>query len=108
MSSGFTVDPAVLARAEALVARIASDLVAERRSLDGSVSSLLDAGWSGPASDQYRDAWVTWREGADQVLDALREIGEAMGQARIQLVTSDQGAADRAAPLSARMQERLS
>ncbi len=50
----FSLDPAVLQRAQSLVARVADDLVRERRSLDGSVSGLLAGGWSGVAAEEYQ------------------------------------------------------
>ena len=101
------LDAGAHARAQQLDSRIAGDLVDERNALDESVTSLLDADWSGAAADQYRDAWASWREGADQVLTALHDIAGALGVARDDLVTSDDDAAGRATPLQARLQERL-
>lgn len=104
----FTLDPAALQQAQDLVARTAADLVAERRRLDGSVSGLLGAGWSGGAADEYRQAWGEWCQGADRVLDALHVASELMGQTRASYLASDDASVRTTSPISSRLQERLS
>jgi WXG100 family type VII secretion target len=104
----FALDPAALQQAQDLVARIAADLVAERRSLAGTVDGLLGGGWSGVAADEYRQAWNEWRDGADQVLAALHASSELMGQTRAAYLSGDDASVATTAPLQARLQERLS
>lgn len=104
----FTADPAALARAQAMIADIASDLVQERQVLDRSVSSLLGSGWTGAAAEEYRDAWGEWREGADRVLAALHSESELLGSTRAAYVASDDSSVQTTVPISSRLQERLS
>ena len=104
----FTVDPAALQQAQALIADIASDLRHERESLDRSVSGLVGAGWTGAAADEYTRAWGDWREGADQVLAALHDMSEVMGSTRASYLASDDDSVRTTAPISARLSGRLS
>jgi len=104
----FTLDPVAMQQAQDLIARIAEDLVVERRTLAGSVDGLLGGGWSGVAADEYRQAWAEWCDGADEVLAALHSSSELMGQTRAAYLSSDDASVDTTAPLDARLQERLS
>jgi WXG100 family type VII secretion target len=104
----FTLDANAMQQAQDLIARIAADLVAERQTLDRSVSGLLGSGWSGVASEEYRKAWGEWREGADRVLKALHGAAELMGQTRAAYLTSDDDSVRTTAPIGSRLQERLS
>ena len=104
----FSLDPAVMARAQDVIARTATDLVAERRTLDRSVSGLLGPGWSGAAAEEYHQAWQEWCQGADEVLAALHSMSEVMGQTRAAYLASDDHSVSATAPISARLQERLS
>lgn len=104
----FTLDPAAMALARGLVADIADDLVAERATLDRSVSGLLGSGWSGVAADEYRDGWTEWLEGAEEVLSALHTTGELLEVSRTDYLLSDESSVRTAAPISSRLQERLS
>jgi WXG100 family type VII secretion target len=103
-----TADPAALARAQAMIAEIASNLVTERQTLDRSVDGLLGSGWSGAAADEYRQAWAEWRDGADRVLAALHAESELLGSTRTAYLAADDGSVRTTAPISARLQDRLS
>lgn len=103
----FTADAAALARAQAMIADIAADLVKERAALDRSVSGLLGAGWSGAAAEEYRQAWDDWRQGADEVLAALRTESELLGSTRAAYLASDDASVRTSLPISARLQDRL-
>jgi WXG100 family type VII secretion target len=104
----FTADAAALARAQALIADVAADLAKERAALDRSVSGLLGSGWSGPAAEEYREAWGEWRDGADRVLAALHTESELLGSTRAAYLAGDDASVQTTAPISARLQDRLS
>lgn len=47
-------------------------------SMESKVKSLVDADWSGAASDSFRDLWDKWHTGAGQVRDALQGISSML------------------------------
>ena len=68
----------MLQRAQSLVARVADDLVRERRSLDSSVSGLLAGGWSGVAAEEYQQAWAAYLAGDDDSVATVAPLDERL------------------------------
>ncbi len=54
--------------------RGSEDVAQQLQSLEGKVRSLVDADWSGAASDAFRDLWTQCHQGASQVREALDGI----------------------------------
>lgn len=102
------MEAAALDRARSTMAQVAADLVAERQKLEGSVSGLLGAGWTGAAADEYRQGFADWRAGAEEVLASLHTMSDLMAQTRAQYLRSDDASVQTVAPVSSRLQERLS
>ena len=50
------------------------DVEQQLATMESKVKSLVDADWSGAASDSFRDLWDKWHTGAGQVRDALDGI----------------------------------
>ena len=57
------------------------DVAQQLQSLEGKGRSLVDAEWSGAASDAFRDLWTQWHQGASQVKDALDGISGMLSRA---------------------------
>ena len=61
--------------------RGSEDVAQQLQSLEGKVRSLVDAEWSGAASDAFRDLWSQWHQGASQVREALDGISGMLSRA---------------------------
>jgi WXG100 family type VII secretion target len=57
------------------------DVAQQLQSLEGKVRSLVDAEWSGAASDAFRDLWTQWHQGASNVKEALDGISGMLARA---------------------------
>jgi WXG100 family type VII secretion target len=67
------------------------DVEQQLTSMESKVKSLVDADWSGAASDSFRDLWDKWHNGAAQVRDALDGISTMLNQtAKAYQETEDQ------------------
>jgi len=67
------------------------DVEQQLLSLESKVKSLVDADWSGAASDSFRDLWDRWHTGANQIRDALQGISQMLTEtAKAYQATEDQ------------------
>jgi WXG100 family type VII secretion target len=57
-----------------------ADVEQQLSSMEGQVKGLVDADWTGAASDAFRDLWDKWHTGAAQLRDALDGISQMLGQ----------------------------
>lgn len=85
------------------MSQVSEQLVAERRRLQASVESLLGAGWTGAAAEDYERGWTEWVKGADDVMTALSVMGDLLAEARASYVASDEEAAARQSQLRNRL-----
>lgn len=92
-----------LALAREQVAGIASSLTQERHSLHGSMRGFLGAGWTGPAATEFSDAWDDWNTAASEMLDGLHAMSRLLEAARVDYVTTDDGAHTDLARLTVRL-----
>ena len=59
-----------------------SDEVASRlATMESQVRALVDADWSGAASDSFRDLYEQWHRSAESLKQALDGIAQMLGQA---------------------------
>lgn len=56
------------------------DVEQQLASMESRVKSLVDADWSGAASDSFRDLWDKWHTGAGQIRDALQGISTMLNE----------------------------
>ena len=49
--------------------------------MESRVRGLVDAEWTGAASDAFRDLWDQWQRGAGDLREALDGISRMLGQA---------------------------
>jgi WXG100 family type VII secretion target len=67
------------------------DVQQQLATMEAKVKGLVDADWTGAASDAFRDLWDKWHTGAAQLRDALEGISGMLGQtARAYQQTEDQ------------------
>ena len=59
----------------------ASNIMEENSRAMGQVDSLVGAGWEGAASQQFSALFAQWKQGADQVQDALHGISQLLSSA---------------------------
>jgi WXG100 family type VII secretion target len=77
--SGYAVEPAELFSAEARVTEAAEDGRSALARLQAAGEDLFLAGWSGPAASAFQDGFDTWVGSAGRLLEALDQLGEALG-----------------------------
>jgi WXG100 family type VII secretion target len=92
-----------LALAREQVAGIATSLTHERSSLHGSMRALLGSGWTGPAATEFSEAWDDWNTAASEMLDGLHAMSRLLEAARVDYVTTDDGAHSDLARLTVRL-----
>jgi WXG100 family type VII secretion target len=92
-----------LALAREQVAGIATSLTDERSSLHTSMRALLGSGWTGPAATEFSDAWDDWNTAASEMLEGLHAMSRLLEAARVDYVTTDDGAHSDMARLSVRL-----
>jgi WXG100 family type VII secretion target len=69
----------------------ASTIMDENNRAMGQVNGLVGAGWEGAASQQFNTLFTQWKQGADQVQDALHGIsGLLNGAGQAYQQTEDQ------------------
>jgi WXG100 family type VII secretion target len=73
-------DPAVLAATCEALSAASDHLLAQLKSLDGTVTSML-ATWQGSSGGAYSDVWTKWHQGADEVEKGLATMAHLLGQA---------------------------
>jgi len=59
----------------------AGEVEGQLSSMRSQVSALVDADWSGAASDSFRELWEKWHSGATQLREALDGIQGMLGKA---------------------------
>jgi WXG100 family type VII secretion target len=74
------------------VAAAADRLRSDRGRVTRQVETLLDGGWSGPASAAYAEGWSDWCAGADRVLDGLVAMGRLLDAVHLDLASRDEDA----------------
>jgi WXG100 family type VII secretion target len=74
------VEPAVLAASCEALSAAAEQLLAQLKSLDGTVTSML-ATWQGTSGGAYSDVWTLWHRGADEVEQGLAMMARLLGHA---------------------------
>jgi WXG100 family type VII secretion target len=74
------VDPAVLATTCSSLSAAAEHLLSELRTLDSQVETLL-ANWRGQSGGTYKEAYVMWSKGADEVEKGLAIMADLLGHA---------------------------
>ena len=57
------------------------DVSQQMASMEAKVRGLVDADWSGAASDSFRDLWDKWHRGAADVKEALDGIAQMLAKA---------------------------
>lgn len=87
-SSGLEVVPEEVARVGQDARRIANDLLSAVNSVAGDVDGLL-ATWRGPAANAYAAGWLDVKEGATEVLEALRSMSELLGSTATRYAEQD-------------------
>ena len=88
--------------------RAATDrLDRDQHSIDQRVSGFLRAGWTGVAADSFVDAWSEWKQGAVQVQEGLRAMGELLDAAHRDFIAQDDTSQAALDGISARIIERL-
>jgi WXG100 family type VII secretion target len=97
------LDPATAQRIEGEIASMAEALQTERGKLDRRVGQLMGGGWTGVAAEQYGSGWGEWCTGADTVLQALAAMSRRVGEARVELIGTD----DAVSGVHGRLHERL-
>ncbi len=77
--SGYVVEPADLARVEAIAVAAAAQarVAVERVRAEG--HRLFGTGWHGAAASAFRLGWEQWAEGATAMLAALDELAALLG-----------------------------
>jgi WXG100 family type VII secretion target len=96
-------DFAELQHASSLVSEIADDLNREKAKVQTQIDSLVSAGWSGAAADQYARAWREWVDGADRVLAALAAESRLLADQRADFIRTDGSVTDTIGTLHARL-----
>ena len=86
-------DPALLAASCEALSSAADHLLAQLKSLDGTVTSML-ATWQGTSGGAYSDIWNTWHRGADEVEQGLAMMARLLGEAGKGYEEQEQAAAE--------------
>lgn len=53
----------------------------EIKNASGKVRNLVDQGWGGGASDQFRQIWKDWKTSSDKVQQAMTDMADYLGKA---------------------------
>lgn len=60
---------------------VADDTKSDLAGLDGELSRLLGAGWTGQAGSAFDKVWAQWHEGANNVVKGLEAMASALEEA---------------------------
>ena len=60
---------------------VADDTKSDLAGLDGELSRLLGAGWTGQAGSAFDKVWTRWHEGANNVVKGLEAMASALEEA---------------------------
>lgn len=89
---GFHVVPTEVTDAGKFVQMTAEELYNGVKSLDAEVNSLLNS-WKGNSANHYRHGWDEVRDGAHDVLEALKTMAELLGVSATIYTDVDQSSA---------------
>ncbi|WP_035303426.1 WXG100 family type VII secretion target [Actinokineospora inagensis] len=95
MTAGYDAIPEELQFCAAMLAQVDTEVRAALDILQSEVDGLFSGGWQGPAAAAFADAWLEWREGADEVVDGLHDISLVLRATEREYTTNEQGATDR-------------
>ena len=76
-------------------------------SIDQRVTTFLDAGWTGIAATAFVEAWVQWKQAADDVEEGLAAMAELIAAAQRDFNTQDAASQAALDQVSARIIGRL-
>jgi WXG100 family type VII secretion target len=92
-SSELRVEPAVLAASCEALSAASEHLLAQLKSLDGTVTSMLST-WRGTSGGAYSDAWALWHRGANEVEQGLATMARLLGDTANGFEEQDQSSSD--------------
>jgi WXG100 family type VII secretion target len=58
----------------------AEDVASQLGQMESKVKALIDANWTGTASDSFRGLWDKWHHGAAELNEALTGISTMLGE----------------------------
>lgn len=91
---GFDASPVELQVCGSMLRQIGDDLRTEMGVLQREMDDLLADGRRGRAADGFGRGWELWRRGARDVLDALEEMGQLLGETGRDYRSTDSSSAD--------------
>ena len=92
--TGFDAAPVELQMCGSALTEIGDEVRTELDRLKSEMDELFTAGWQGPAADGFARGWDWWRDGAHQVLDALRDMAGRLTDTGRNYQGTDEVAAD--------------
>lgn len=95
--SGYAVEPAELARVEALAGSAAAHARAAVDQVRAEGQRLFGTGWYGPAASAFRLGWEQWVDGATAMLAALDELAALLGSSAVGYASTDEAVRGRLA-----------
>lgn len=93
VSGELRVDPAVLAATCSSLSAAAEHLLKQLQTLDSQVEGML-ASWRGQSGGTYKEAYVMWSTGADEVEKGLAIMADLLGHAGTEFGAQDDAARD--------------
>ncbi|BBY87756.1 ESAT-6 like protein ESXF [Mycolicibacterium tokaiense] len=91
VSGELRVDPAVLAATCSSLSAAAEHLLKQLQTLDSQVEGML-ASWRGQSGGTYKEAYVMWSTGADEVEKGLAIMADLLGHAGTEFGAQDDAA----------------
>jgi WXG100 family type VII secretion target len=76
-----------------MLAQISDEARTEMAVLQREMDALLGGGWQGSAATGFAQGWDQWQRGANEVLDALTDMGRLLGDTGLGYQGSDTGSA---------------
>src|SRR5882762_4613640 len=92
--SGFDATPVELQVCGSTLADISQEIHTVMRTLTNDVDALLSGGWKGRAAQGFAHGWDQWQTGANDVLSALKAMGDLLGAAGRNYGLTDGASAD--------------
>ncbi|WP_018680392.1 WXG100 family type VII secretion target [Actinokineospora enzanensis] len=95
MTAGYDATPEELRYCAAMLAQVDDEVRTALGTLQSEVDELFSGGWQGPAAAAFADAWQDWRDGADEVVDGLKDMSRLLSATERAYTANEQDAADR-------------